>query len=177
MHLVCREGRFADLIDDLSAHRLDLLISDRALPPGGAVRGHTHLLGSSSVTMLAHPDVCRRWEGAFPVCLNGAPFLMPGADAALHSQLKAWFDVHGLRPIVVGEFDDGALLASFAGAGAGFMAAPTVLAGALCAQYGLEQGGVIDAIVEQIYAVTAERQVHHPALRRILERCANAFAR
>jgi LysR family transcriptional activator of nhaA len=35
--------------------------------------------------------------------------------------------------------------------------------------------GVIDSIVEQIYAVTVERRVHHPALRRILERAASAF--
>jgi LysR family transcriptional activator of nhaA len=55
------------------------------------------------------------------------------------------------------------------------MAAPTVLADALCAQYGLEQVGVIDSIVEQIYAVTVERRVHHPALRRILERAPSAF--
>ena len=175
MHLVCREGRFADLMDDLGAHRLDLLISDRGLPPGGALRGHSHLLGSSTVTVLAHPDVSERWAGEFPQRLKGAPFLMPGEDAALHSQLKAWLEAHHLRPIVVGEFDDGALLGSFAGAGAGFMVAPTVLATALCAQYGLVEVGVIDAIVEQVYAVTAVRRVHHPALRRILERAANAF--
>ncbi len=175
MHLVCREGRFADLMDDLSAHRLDLLISDQGLPPGGAVRGHSHLLGSSTVTVVAHRGVCRRWDGPFPQRLKGAPFLMPGEDAALHSQLKAWLEAHGLRPIVVGEFDDGALLGSFAGAGAGFMVAPTVLAESLCVQYGLEQVGVIDSIVEQIYAVTVERRVHHPALQRILERAPSAF--
>jgi LysR family transcriptional activator of nhaA len=176
MHLVCREGQFGDLMEDLSAHRLDLLISDQGLPPGGAVRGHSHLLGSSTVTVVAHSDVCQRWAGDFPQRLKGAPFLMPGQGAALHSQLMAWLEAQGLRPIVVGEFDDGALLGAFAGAGAGFMAAPTVLADALCEQYGLAPVGVIDAIVEQVYAVTVERRVHHPALRRILERAPQVFA-
>lgn len=176
MHLVCREGSLPDLLEDLSAHRLDLLISDQGLPPGGPVRGHSHLLGSSTVTVVGHPDLCRRWDGAFPARLKGAPFLMPGEDAALHSQLKGWLEAQGLRPIVVGEFDDGALLGSFAGAGAGFMVAPTVLAASLCAQYGLEPVGTIEAIVEQVYAVTVERRVHHPALRRILERAPGVFA-
>lgn len=158
MHLVCREGRFADLLHDLSAHRLDLVISDQGLPPGGAIRGQTHLLGSSTVTVVGHTDLCRRWAGPFPQRLAGAPFLLPGQDAALHSQLKAWLEAHSLRTIVAGEFDDGALLGSFARAGAGFMVTPTVLASATCEQYGLE------------------RRVHHPALRRILERAGAVFS-
>ena len=32
-----------------------------------------------------------------------------------------------------------------------------------------------ETIVEQIYAVTVERRVHHPALQRILERAHKAF--
>lgn len=175
MRLVCREGRFGDLIQELSAHRLDLIISDQGLPPGGTVRGHTHLLGSSVVAVLGHPDLCHAWPGPFPVRLKGAPFLMPGQDATLHSRLKAWLEAQQLRPIVVGEFDDGALLKSFARAGAGFVAVPEVLAATVGAQFGLEQIGTVDAIVEQFYAVTAERRVHHPALQRILERAGQLF--
>ncbi|MBQ5949216.1 LysR family transcriptional regulator [Massilia sp. ST3] len=175
MRLVCREGRFADLVQDLSAHRLDLVISDQGLPPGGTVRGHTHLLGSSAVAVVGHPELCGAWQGTFPQRLKGAPFLMPGQDATLHSQLKGWLESQRLRPIVVGEFDDGALLMSFAGAGAGFIAVPAVLADAVCAQYGLERAGTVEAIVEQFYAVTVERRVDHPALQRILDRADELF--
>lgn len=175
MRLVCREGRFGDLVQELSAHRLDLVISDQGLPPGGTVRGHTHLLGSSAVAVVGHPDLCRARPGSFPQRLKEAPFLMPGQDATLHSRLKAWLEAQRLRPIVVGEFDDGALLLSFAGAGAGFMALPAVLAADVCGQYGLEQVGAIDTIVEQFYAVTVERRVHHPALQRILDRAGRLF--
>ncbi|MEH6434268.1 LysR family transcriptional regulator [Massilia sp. DD77] len=175
MRLVCREGRFADLVQDLSAHRLDLVISDQGLPPGGTVRGHTHLLGSSAIAVVGHPQLCAAWQGTFPQRLKGAPFLMPGQDATLHSQLKGWLESQRLRPIVVGEFDDGALLMSFAGSGAGFIAVPAVLAAAVCGQYGLEQLGTVDAIVEQFYAVTVERRVDHPALQRILDRADEVF--
>jgi len=175
MRLVCREGRFGDLIQELSAHRLDLVISDQGLPPGGTVRGHTHLLGSSAVAIVGHPDLCRTWPGAFPGRLKGAPFLMPGQDATLHSRLKAWLEAQRLRPVVVGEFDDGALLMSFAGAGAGFTAVPAVLAAEVCGQYGLEQAGSVASIVEQFHAVTVERRVDHPALQRILDRAGRLF--
>jgi LysR family transcriptional activator of nhaA len=175
MRLICREGRFEDLVLDLTAHKLDLVISDQGLPTGGAVRGHTRLLGSSTLTVLGHPDLCRAWAGAFPQRLRNAPFLLPGQDAAIHSQLGSWFETHALRPIVVGEFDDGALLKSFARAGTGFMVAPTVLSEIVRAENGLEAIGTIETIVEHFYAVSVERREHHPAVRRILDGAGSLF--
>jgi len=175
MRLVCREGGLDALMLELGAHRLDLVIADRGLPSGSAIRGHTHLLGSSTLAVLGHPDLCAAWEGVFPQRLAGAPFLLPGQDAAVYSQLQAWFELHGLRPIVAGEFDDGALLNAFARAGTGFIAAPSVLAQAICAEYGLRQVGTIDGIVEQFHAVTVARRVDHPAVRRILEGAGAVF--
>jgi LysR family transcriptional activator of nhaA len=169
MRLICREGRFEDLLVDLGSHKLDLVLADRPLPAGGALRGHSRLLGTSSVAVLGHPDLCRAWPGAFPQRLSNAPFLLPGPEAAVQSQLVGWFDAHGLRPIVVGEFDDGALLKSFARAGAGFIVAPAVLAQSVAAEYGLDQVGAIPSIVEQFYGVSVERRHDHPALRRILD--------
>ena len=177
MRLICREGRFEDLVVDLAAHTLDLVISDQGLPTGGAVRGYTQLLGSSTLTVLGHPSLCRDWPGAFPQRLKGAPFLLPGQDSAIHSQLGNWFETHALRPITVGEFDDGALLKSFARAGAGFMVTPTVLSDIVQAENGLEALGTIEGIVEHFYAVSVERREHHPAVRRILAGAGSVFGR
>lgn len=177
MHLICREGRFDGLVMDLVAHRLDLVIADRPLPPGGALRGYSRLLGASELAVLGHPNLARAWPGRFPARLRQAPFLLPGTEASVQSQLKAWLDAHDLRPIIVGEFDDGALLKSFARAGAGFMVAPAVLADTVCAEYGLEQLGRIASVVEQFYAVSVERHQDHPALRRILDGASGVFGR
>ncbi|MFK3736717.1 LysR family transcriptional regulator [Massilia sp. TN1-12] len=176
LRLVCREGPLDALLQDLAAHRLDLVITDRGLPAGSAVRGHTHLLGSSTQTILGHPGLCAQWEGGFPQRLRGAPFLLPGADTALYSQLQAWFDLRDLRPIVAGEFDDGALLMSFAREGAGFVPAPTVLAPTICREYGLVALGEIATIAEQFHAVTVARRIDHPAVRRILDHAGTLFA-
>jgi len=175
MRLICREGRFEDLVIDLTAHKLDLVISDQGLPTGGAVRGYTRLLGSSTQTVFGHPDLCKAWPGTFPQRLRNAPFLLPGQDAAIHSQLGSWFETHDLRPITVGEFDDGALLKSFACAGTGFMVAPTVLADSVQAENDLVAVGTIDSIVEHFYAVSVERREGHPAVRRILDAAGGVF--
>lgn len=175
MHLICSEGRFEHLVAELVVHQLDLVIADRALPPGGALRGYSRLLGTSELAVLGHPVLARAWPGSFPERLAQAPFLLPGAQASVRSQLLAWFEAHALRTIVVGEFDDGALLKSFARAGAGFMVAPAVLASTVCAEYGLEELGRIPSIVEQFHAVSVERRQDHPALRRILDGAGAVF--
>ena len=176
LRLVCREGPLDALLQDLGAHRLDLVIADRGLPPGSTLRGHTHLLGASTQTVLGHPGLCAAWPGAFPASLRGAPFLLPGFDTALYSQVQAWFDLQDLRPLVAGEFDDGALLMSFAREGAGFVLAPTVLAPTICREYGLQALGEIAGVAEQYHAVTVERRIDHPAVRRILEKAGELFA-
>lgn len=175
MRLICREGHFDALLGELAAHRLDLVLADRGLAPGGAIRGYNHLLGTSSVTILGHPRLRQAWGGDFPACLHEAPFLLPGPEASVRTQLQGWFEEHALRPIVVGEFDDGALLKAFARAGAGFMAAPSAVAGVVGKEYGLEAVGSIASIAEQFYALTVERQLDHPAVRRILENAPKVF--
>jgi LysR family transcriptional activator of nhaA len=175
MRLICREGRFDELMLELVAHRLDLVLADRGPAPGGAIRAYSHLLGSTSLSVLGHPQLCAAWSGGFPERLREAPFLLPGLEAAVRSQLQAWFDEHALRPIVVGEFDDGALLKAFARAGAGFMLAPTAVAATVAAEYGLETVGIIGSIAEQFHAVTVERQLDHPAVRRILQHAGGIF--
>lgn len=175
IRLVCREGNFHTMMAELSAHRLDVVVADRSIPPDGAIRGYSHLLGSSALTVLGHPDLCRIWQGTFPQRLQGAPFLLPGTGANLYSQLQAWFKSYALRPAVVGEFDDSALMKSFARSGAGFIAVPEVLAAEIVAEYGLERVGMIDSVVEQFHAVTVERRMDHPAVHRILEQAAAVF--
>lgn len=47
---------------------------------------------------------------------------------------------------------------------------------AQAAEYGLEPVGVIAPIAEQFHAVTVERQLDHPAVKRILQRAGEVFA-
>lgn len=176
MRLICREGRFDALMVELAAHRLDLVLADRDLAPGGAIRGHTRLLGSTGLSVLGHPELCQARPGEFPARLREAPFLLPGLEAAVRSQLQAWFEEHDLRPVVVGEFDDGALLKAFARAGTGFIVVPSAVAAVVAAEHGLEMAGAIASVAEQFYAVTVERELDHPAVKRILARAGEVFA-
>lgn len=162
--LVCREGRLAPLLGDLAVHRLDLVVADRPMPHDIAVRAFNHRLGASDVTVFGHPDLVARLDRPFPACLDGAPFLRPGDDVAIRGRLDRWLEDRGLKPRVVGEFDDSALAKAFGQGGAGLFLAPTAIADFVARQYGVAQVGRIADVVEEFYAITTERRVTHPAI-------------
>ncbi len=53
--------------------------------------------------------------------------------------------------------------AAFGQSGAGVFFAPTVIASQVCDQYRVVQLGRVDNLVEQVYAITTERRLKHPA--------------
>ena len=163
VRLICREGRLTTLLADLAVHRLDIVIADRPMPAEINVRGYSHLLGESDVTIFGAPDLMKTLHGKFPASLTDAPFLMPGEGVAVRARLTQWFEDQDLHPRIVGEFDDIALLKAFGQGGAGLFAAPTAIADYVCAQYGVRTAGKIESVVEQLYAITTERRLKHPA--------------
>jgi len=164
VRLVCREGRLTSLLAELAIHRLDMIIADRPMPPNLNVRGYSHLLGESGLTVFGTVGLAQGLAGAFPAKIDNAPFLLPGEDVAIRHKLIQWVEAKGLRLRIVGEFDDSALVKSFGQAGAGLFVAPTAIAGHVCEQYKVVEVGRIDAVIEQVYAITTERRITHPAV-------------
>lgn len=164
IRLICREGRLAALLADLSVHRLDLVIADRPMPTNLNVRGYNHFLGESPLAVFGAPALTPAPAASFPAVVDDAPFLLPGEDVAIRPRLIQWFEALGLRPRIIGEFDDSALLKAFGQAGAGFFVAPTAIADHVVQQYGVELIGKIDSVCEQLYAITTERRLTHPAI-------------
>lgn len=164
MRLICTEGHFDDLLAQLALHRMDLVIADEPLPRRLAVKAYNHALGSSSMSFFCAPALARQLQGSFPDCLNGAPMLIPGASSTVRSQFESWLTLHGLRPRVVGEFDDGALMKAFGREGRGVFISPSVVEQQTCEQYGVQIIGRSTELVEQFYAISVERRITHPGV-------------
>lgn len=162
LRLICREGRLTTLLADLAVHRLDMVIADRPMPENLNVRGYDHFLGQSGISIFGTATLAGKAAADFPRSLDGVPFLMPGVEVALHSRLLRWFETERLRPRIIGEFDDSALLMAFGQAGSGFFAAPTAIEEFIVRQHEVRVLGRIDTVREQIYAITNERKLSHP---------------
>ncbi|MGM9489109.1 transcriptional activator NhaR [Ideonella sp. YS5] len=164
VRLICHEGRFADLLGQLAVHRLDLVIADEPMSRQVSVKGHSQLLGSTAMSFFASPALKRGLEGEFPGCLNGAPMLLQGRSSAMRQRADFWFAARRIRPRVIGEFDDAALMKAFGGEGRGVFMTPTVLESETSAQYGVRVVGRTDELVEEFYAVTVDRRSPHPCV-------------
>ena len=181
IRLICREGKLASLLSEMSVNQLDLVIADRPMPASLNVRAHNHLLGESKLAIFAAKSLIEAYiEGNqnvhFPFNLNGAPFLLPGEDFTFQKKLIAWFESKKVYPHIVGEFDDSALVKSFGQAGAGFFVGPMAIADYICRQYEVEKVGQVDTVVEQLYAITTERRLTHPAVIAIVQATSKIFS-
>ena len=177
IRLICSEGKLASLLAELSVNQLDLVIADRPMPASLNVRAYNHLVGESKLAIFASPNLVAQYgETAFPAILNNAPFLMAGEDFSYQKKLIAWFEANKIYPNIVAEFDDSALLKYFGQAGAGFFAAPSAIADYICKQYDVEKVGNIESVTNQLYAITTERRLTHPAIVTIVEATAKIFS-
>ncbi len=162
--LLASEGTFDDLLAALALHRLDLVIADEPMPRRVSVKAFNHALGRSDLSFFCAPALHSRIQGDFPACLDGLPMLVPGATSAVRRQLEGWFARHQVAPVVVGEFDDAALMKAFGREGQGIFMAPSVLEAETCSQFGVLVIGRTAELVEEFYAVSVERRITHPCV-------------
>jgi LysR family transcriptional activator of nhaA len=168
VRLHVREGALAALLAELAASELDVVIADVPAAERLRVPGYDHLLGSSGTTFFG-AGALGRLEAGFPRSLHGAPALLPSPACGLRRAIETWFAAEDLRPVVLGEFDDTALLKVFGSKGLGFFAAPTVIEDEVRRQYGVRVLGRVPEVKEAFYAVTAERRLGHPGVVAIAE--------
>ncbi|MBA4142038.1 MAG: transcriptional activator NhaR [Nitrosospira sp.] len=164
VRLVCREDKLVRLMVELAIQRLDLVLADRPMPAETNIKGYSHKLGDCGITFFAEPRLAARLPKTWPRVLDAAPLLIPGKEAAVRIPLMRWFDVHQLRPRIVGEFDDSALMQAFGQAGIGIFIAPSVMADEVQREHGVAIVGQTDEVTEQFYAISLERRLTHPAV-------------
>lgn len=166
--LVCLEDEFESLLADLALNKLDVVLTDRAVRGGGSLRVFSHLLGESDMKLFGVQKLARKYKRNFPASLHGAPLLLPTRNNALRGRIDAWLVQHEVRPDIVGEFEDNAMLTTFARNGLGLFFAPSALAQDLQEQFDARLVGDVPELREQFYAISNERKIRHPAVEAIL---------
>ena len=170
VRLVCREDRtFEEFVGELANYSLDVVLADTPVAPGAQARAFSHLLGECGTSFFAARRLARARRRGFPGSLEGAPLLLPGAKSTVRRALDQWLHAKELRPSIVGEFDDPALMNLFAEDGAGIVAAPSVLEAELRRRFRLELVGRAKQLTQRFYAISVERKLQHPAVVAICE--------
>ena len=168
-HLVCREDSVEQLVAQLALHALDLVIADSPAPPHLRVKVFSHLLGESDTAFFAPTALASRLRRRFPESLQDVPMVLPSVETAVRRGLNAWFDAAGLRPRILAEFEDTALMKSFAHDVGAVFPAPVVIAKDIGRIYGVRAIGLTGSVREHYYAISAERRLKHPGVLAITE--------
>ena len=164
VHLVCQEGKTQQLLADLMTHGLDLVLSDAPAGPESHVKAYNHLLGECLIQIFGTPDLISPRKKGFPKSLDGAPMLMPVAGTALRRSLDQWLERRSIRPRIVAEMADSALLNVFGAAGNGLFPAPAAIQKEIYSHYNVRLLGTIDGVHERFYAISVERKLKNPAV-------------
>ncbi|RMG41133.1 MAG: LysR family transcriptional regulator, partial [Planctomycetota bacterium] len=167
IRLVCVEARHDDLLTELAVHRLDVVLSDAPASLGVNAPLFSHPLGECGTAFFAEPVLAERLRSGFPESLDGAPMLLPAARTMVRRDLDRWFMTLGLRPRVVAEFEDSALMKVFGQEGAGVFCAPAAIEREIECRYGVRVIGRAGEIVQRFYAITVRRHAQHPAVETI----------
>jgi LysR family transcriptional activator of nhaA len=151
-------------VADLAAHALDVVLADAPVSPSSPVRTFSHLLGECGVTIFGADALARRYTRGFPRSLDGAPFVLQTENTALRHSLDAWCIAHEIRPQIVCEAEDVALLQVFGQEGMGLFAAPSVVEAQIRKQYSVRVVGRLPEVREKFYAISVERKLMHPGV-------------
>ena len=176
VRIVCHEGTLERLVADLAVHELDLVLSDAPITPSLHVRAYSHHLGTCEEAWMATPrpgedssgvDFRSHWM-AYRCCL-------PTDDTAIRRALDQWFDRQNVRPVVVGEFEDYALMREFARAGHGFIRYRRSCGNNFAVSTAFSAVGPAAGVDAQFFAISVERKIKHPAVAAIVEHARHIF--
>ncbi|WP_158781885.1 transcriptional activator NhaR [Pantoea sp. BAV 3049] len=167
IHLRCFESTHEMLLEQLSQHKLDMILSDCPIDSTQQEGLFSVKLGECGISFWCRDPLP---ELPFPACLEQQKLLIPGRRSMLGRKLLNWFQTQNLAVDILGEFDDAALMKAFGAANNAIFVAPSSYAGDVYYEKGISELGRIESVVEEYHVIFAERMIQHPAVRRICEK-------
>lgn len=161
--LVCREDKPDRLLAELALHELDVILMDAPASSHIKVKAFNHLLGECDIFIVAAKKLVSQYRGTFPASLHGAPMILPTENTALRRAMDHWLEENDIRPQILGEFEDNALLNVFGQKGLGLFPTPSAIVDEVKRQFGVEVIGRLEDVRQRFYAVTVERKIMNPA--------------
>ena len=167
IHLRCYESTHELLLERLSQHKLDMILSDCPVDSTQSPGLYSKKLGESSMSFFASSEI---ENVRFPEILEQKKLLIPASRTAMGRKVIQWFDRQGIQPNVLGEFDDVALMKAFARYHDDVIfLAPSVYMSKIEDNRNLQLIGHVDGLKEEYYVIFAERMIQHPAVKNVCD--------
>jgi len=167
IHLRCFESTHEMLLEQLSQHKLDMILSDCPVDSSQSPGLFSKKLGESSMSFFCSGSVDKV---SFPAVLEQRKLLIPGSRTAMGRKVLEWFDRQGIQADILGEFDDVALMKAFALYHDDVIfLAPAIYMKEVGDDQSLQLLGHIEELKEEYYVIFAERMIQHPAVKNVCD--------
>ena len=167
IHLRCFESTHEMLLEQLSQHKLDMIVSDCPIDSTQQEGLFSVKLGECPISFWCNAPLPDR---PFPACLEQRRLLIPGRRSMLGRKLLNWIHSQGLQVDILGEFDDAALMKAFGAQNNAIFVAPTLYGAEIYRDDTICEIGRLEAVMEEYHVIFAERMIQHPAVQRICNR-------
>ncbi|WP_437613366.1 transcriptional activator NhaR [Erwinia sp. V71] len=164
IHLRCFESTHEMLLEQLSQHKLDMILSDCPIDSTQQEGLFSVKLGECGVSFWCTRPLP---DKPFPACLQQRRLLIPGRRSMLGRKLLNWFQSQGIAVEILGEFDDAALMKAFGAANNAIFVAPSLYGQDIYRDEEIVEIGRIESVMEEYHVIFAERMIQHPAVQRI----------
>jgi len=172
VELIVRSGTMRDLLAQLEAHAIDVVLANSAVPRDARLSLRNHLLNQQPVSLVGRPRPDRK-TFRFPEDLRSVPVLLPSLDSDIRIAFDRVLELAGIRPTVLAEVDDMAMLRLLAREREGVTLVPPIVV-----RDELETGELVEYcripdVTESFYAIVQKRRFPNQLLVELLKSSAS----
>ena len=168
VEIILRSGNSADLLQALEALNLDVVLINRPPARDAITPFVSHRLSEQPVSLVGTPDVLGDLSDLNDL-LAELPIILPTAETGVRIGFDALTERLGIRPQIVAEVEDMAMMRLLARAGVGLAVLPPIVVQDELTSGGLLEAARLPGIGETFFAVTLSRRFPNPILSELLE--------
>lgn len=162
------EGKSDELLRELTAHRMDLMVTN-FLPTGVDAKGlYPKSITKKNVAFYGAPKYKSLRKG-FPKSISGEPMILPTYDSKLRQDLDHWAKLHKIELNVITESQDISVKKLMATEEMGLIPTATHTVTGQVLRGELIEIGQLQGVYEELFLVTAQRKIANPIASKLME--------
>lgn len=167
LSLVLQSGSLAELLSRLRAHTLDVVLSNRRVPEDADHAWRSSRIARQQVSLVGPP---RATPFRYPDELADVPLLLPSRDHEFRTAFDVLCDERALRPTVIAEADDMAMLRVLTRELNAVALVPAVVVQDELRDGRLQEYCAVPDLFEEFHAISVTRRYQPSLLRTLLAR-------
>ncbi len=157
VELIVRSGNMRDLLAQLESHALDVVLANSAAPQDARSLLRNHLLNEQPVSIVGGKQRKKK-RFRFPEDLANEPILLPSLDSDIRVAFDRLLEIAGVRPTILAEVDDMAMLRLLARESSGLALVPPIVVRDELQSGALAELCRVPNLAETFYAIVQKRR-------------------